>query len=272
VTGRSAYVSQPSSRLHTYGRYLLMRAKVRLAYRGDFLLNAAGDLLVAAVGVIFLWAIFRHVPDIRGWDFSEVLFIWGMAETATGLFFVLFQGLWYVNQRYLLQGELDRVLLRPLDPYLQVLFDNINLEDLPVCGLGLAMMAAALPGLPSFSLAQWAALPVFLAGSVAILGGVLTGVSSVGFRIHHRGTAVGLIYQGAVFNRYPIDVFPTGIQRLMTYVVPFAFTAFYPATWYLGRQEWLAHAFAQPLIGVLSLAVGVGLWKRGLLSYRSPGS
>jgi ABC-2 type transport system permease protein len=269
---RSAHHSLPASRLHTYGRYALMRAKIRLAYRGDFLLNAAGDLMVAAIGIIFLWAVFRHVPDIQGWTFHEVLFIWGMAETATGLFFVMFQGLWYVNQRYLLRGELDRVLLRPLDPYLQVILDNINLEDLPVGLLGLAMMAMALPELPSFSVAQWLLLPVFLAGSVGILSGVLTGVSAVGFRIHHRGTAVGLVYQGAIFNRYPLDLFPTGIQRLLTYVVPFAFTSFYPATWYLGRPEWQAYAFVQPLIGVAALVIGIGLWKQGLRSYRSPGT
>ena len=55
---RSAYRARPASRLHLYGRYLLMRSKVRLAYRGDFVLNAAGDLLVATIGIIFLWAVF----------------------------------------------------------------------------------------------------------------------------------------------------------------------------------------------------------------------
>ena len=268
----SAYRSVPATGLHLHARYLLMRIKVRLAYRGDFLLNAAGDLLVATIGIVFLWAIFRHVPDIRGWSFSEVLFIWGLAETATGLFFVLFQGLWHVNQRYLLQGEMDRVLLRPMDPYLQVLLDNINIEDLPVGMLGLAMMAMALQGLPPIDLLQWVMLPIIILSSVAILGGVLTAVSSVGFRIHHRGTAVGLVYQGAIFNRYPLDVFPRPMQRLLTFGLPFAFTSFYPATWYLGRTEWLGYAFAQPLVGLAVLVVGVTLWKRGLHSYRSPGS
>ena len=268
----SAYVTAPTSRPAVYGRYLLMRAKVRLEYRGDFLLNAAGDLLVAAVGVVFLWAIFSHVPDIAGWTFHEVLFIWGMAETATGLFFVLFQGLWFVNQRYLLRGELDRVLLRPLDPYLQVLMDNVNLEDLPVGLLGAGMLAVAIGGLDPLSLAQWLMLPVFIAGGVAILGGVLTGVSSAGFRIHHRGTAVGLVYQSAVFNRYPLDIFQQRIQLMLTWVVPFAFVAFFPATWYCGRTEWLPFAFAQPAVAGVVFCGGVALWKRGLLSYRSPGT
>ncbi len=268
----SAYATAPGGRLAIYWRYLLMRAKVRLAYRGDFLLNAAGDLLVAGIGVVFLWAIFSHVPDIAGWSFSEVLLIWGMAETATGLFFVLFQGLWHVNQRYLLGGELDRVLLRPLDPYTQVLLDNINLEDLPVGLLGVGMIAVALPGLPALSLAKWLLLPVFILGGVAILGGVLTGVSAAGFRVHHRGTAVGLVYQSAVFNRYPLDIFHQRIQLVLTWVVPFAFVAFFPATWYCGRTAWLPFAFAQPFVAAAVFIGGVSLWRRGMLSYRSPGS
>ena len=157
-----------------------MRAKVRLAYRGDLLLSILGDLLVASVGLVFLWAVFSHVPDIRGWTLHEVLLIWGLAETSTGLFFVLFQGLWFVNQRYLLGGELDRVLLRPLDPYLQILMDNVSPGNLPVALLGAAMVGAALSGLPPLSLTQWLMLPVFVASSVALLGGLLTGVSAAG--------------------------------------------------------------------------------------------
>ena len=259
--------------LHAYRQYLLMRAKVRLAYRGDVFIHAVGDLLVALIGVVFLWAVFRHVPHIRGWRFAEILLIWGLAEISTGLFFALFQGLWFVNQRYLLQGELDRVLLRPLDPYLQVLLDNINLESLPVSLLGVGMVALALQDLPAVPPGRLLLLPLSVLGGMALLGGLLTGVSAAGFRVHHRGTAVGLVYQGAVFSRYPLDIFHTGLQRLLTYVVPFAFVAYYPAAWCLGRPEARPlYALGQPLLGGLVLLAGVGIWRRGLRSYRSSGS
>ena len=268
----SAYRGPPSTRAGAWLRYALMRAKVRLAYRGDFLFNAAGDLLVAGIGVVFLWAIFRNVPDIRGWTFHEVLFIWGLGETAAGLFFVLFQGLWALNQQYILHGELDRVLLRPLDPYGQVMLDHLNLEDLPVALLGMALVGWALPGLPAFSVVQWLMLPVFVAAGVLVLAGVLTAFSSLGFRVLHRGTAVGLVYQASAFNRYPIEIFSPPVQRLLTWVVPFAFVAWFPATWYLGRLQWLPWALAQPLVGVGLFAGGRWLWTRGLRHYRSPGS
>ncbi|RME25865.1 MAG: hypothetical protein D6798_07960 [Deltaproteobacteria bacterium] len=268
----ASYPGPPRSRLGALWRYGLMRAKVRLAYRGDFLLNAVGDFIVAGIGLVFLWAIFSHVPDIRGWSFHEVLFIWGMGEAAAGLFFVLFQGLWALNQQYVLRGELDRVLLRPLDAYVQIMLDHLNLEDLPVALLGLGMMAWAREGLPSFSLAQWLMLPVFLACGVLVLAGVLTAFSSLGFRILHRGTAVGLVYQASAFNRYPIDIFSRPIQRLLTWVVPFAFVAFFPATWYLGRTRWLGWAAVQPVVAVAVFGLARWLWGRGLRHYRSPGS
>ncbi len=268
----ASYPGPPRGRLGALWRYGLMRAKVRLAYRGDFLLNALGDFIVAGIGLIFLWAIFSHVPDIRGWSFHEVLFIWGMGEAAAGLFFVLFQGLWALNQQYVLRGELDRVLLRPLDAYTQIMLDHLNLEDLPVSLLGLGMMAWAVPGLPAFSTVQWLMLPVFLLCGVLVLAGVVTAFSSLGFRILHRGTAVGLVYQASAFNRYPIDIFARPIQRLLTWVVPFAFVAFFPATWYLGRDRWLAWALAQPVVAVAIFATARWLWGRGLRHYRSPGS
>jgi ABC-2 type transport system permease protein len=249
--------------------YALMRAKVRLAYRIDFLVGAIGEGLVASIGIVFLWAVFRNVPSIRGWLFHEVFFVWGMAETATGLFFVLFQGLWVLNQRYLLQGELDRVLLRPLDPYLQVLLDNLNPEDGSVVLVGIAMIAIGAPALSAFEIAH---LAVAIASGTLVLGGLLTLVSAVGFRVHHRGTAIGLVYQGAVFGRYPLDLFHHWLRLVLTWVVPFAFLAYYPATHFLGRPEHATLAAIQPLVGVGMMALGYGVWMRALRSYRSPGS
>jgi len=268
----SGYPGPARSRLGLWLRYAAMRAKVRLAYRGDFALHALGDLLVAGIAIVFLVSLFSHIPHIRGWSFPEILFLWGMGEVSTGLFFVLFQGLWALNQQYLLRGEMDRVLLRPLDPYGQIMVDHLNLEDLPIVLLGLAMIGWALPGLPAFSLAQWLLLPLFLLCGVLVLAGTLTLFSCLGFLIHHRGTAIGVVYQASAFNRYPLDIFPRPLQRLLTFVLPFAFIAFFPASWYLGRTEWLLGAAVQPLVGV-GLFVGARwLWGRALRRYRSPGS
>lgn len=268
----AGYGGPPRTRAGIWLRYAWMRAKVRLAYRGDFALLALGDLLVAGLAVLFLWSLFAHVPHTRGYRFSEVLLLWGMGEASAGLFLVGFQGLWALNQQYLLRGEMDRVLLRPLDAFGQVLLDHLNLEDLPLVGLGLAMIGLALPGLPPLGLAKALLLPVFVLSGALVLAGTLTAFSSLGFWLHHRGTAIGLVYQTTAFHRYPLDLFARPLRWLFTVVLPLGFVAAWPAAWLLGRAELVGPPLLQPLLGPLLMAAGHRLWRWSLRRYRSPGS
>ena len=246
--------------------YALMRVKVRLAYRIDFLVGALGEGLVASIGLVFLWAVFRNVPSIRGWSFRRSSSS-GHGRDRHRIVLRAFQGLWVLNQRYLLQGKLDRVLLRPSIRYLQVLLDNLNPEDCSVVLVGAAMIAIGAPKLSAFEMVH---LGVTIASGTLVLGGLLTLVSAVGFRVHHRGTAIGLVYQGAVFGRYPLDLFHHWLRLVLTWVVPFAFLAYYPATHFLGRPEHATLAAIQPLVGVGMMALGYGVWMRALRFYRSP--
>ena len=162
------------------------------------------------------------------------------------------------------------MLLRPLDPLAQILMDHLNLEKLPVFLLGLGMMGIALGDLPQPSLIQWLCMPLFLLSSAAILGGVMTAVSAVGFAVHTRGTGVGLVYQGVAFNRYPLDLFGDPVRWLFTVILPFGFCAYYPATWYMGHDPGLA--LLQLIVGPAALVIGVVFWRSGLARYRSTGS
>jgi ABC-2 type transport system permease protein len=255
-----------------YGRWVGQRVKTRLAYRADFVLTAVGDVLLAAVGLVFLQTLFAHVRTLGDYSSAEVLFTWGFAECAVGLFFVLFGGLWSLNQRYIVGGELDRVLLRPIDPYLQVLLDNVSFEDLPIALLGGGVMAYAARDLGEVPPWHWAMLPALLLGGAAVLGGLLTTVSSAGFHLHHRGTAVGLVFQLSSFARYPIDLFGTPVRLFLTFVLPLGFAGFYPASFLMPRPEWHPWALAQPLVGAAAVALGYAAFRYGLSKYTSSGT
>ncbi|MDP2309798.1 MAG: ABC-2 family transporter protein [Pseudomonadota bacterium] len=257
---------------HLLRKFLAQRLKVRLAYRFDFAVNALGDVLLAGVGLVFLDTLFLHVQGLGAYSPSEVLFCWGFAECVVGLFFVIFQGLWVLNQRYIVGGELDRVLLRPVDPYVHVLLDNVSLEDLPIALLGGAVMIVAAPGLGAVPAWHWVMLPVLLLGGACVLGGLLTIVSSAGFHLHHRGTAVGLVFQLSTFARYPIDLFSSPVRLLLTWALPLGFAGFYPASFLMDRPEWHVYALAQPLVGLAALALGYGAFRFGLVRYASTGS
>jgi ABC-2 type transport system permease protein len=251
---------------------LARRLQARLAYRADFLLNAVADVALAAAGLVLLGALFRHVPSLGAWSAGQVLFCWGFAEAVVGLFLVMFQGLWVLNQQYILGGDLDRVLLRPQDPLLQVLLDNVSLPDLPILLLGAAVMVASVGMLPPVPLWRWALLPLFVASGAAVLGGVLTAVCSMGFHLRHRGTAVGLVFQISTFNRYPIDLFARPLRLALTFALPLAFAGFYPASFFIGADGWFGYALATPVVAAIVLLAGYGAFRFGLTRYTSSGT
>jgi ABC-2 type transport system permease protein len=253
-------------------RLLAQRLKARLAYRGDLVASMVSNVLVAGVGLVFLGALFSNVPALGGWSAAQLRFTWGFAETVVGLYYFAFSGLTVFNVRYVLGGELDRVLLRPVDPLLHVLLDNASFEDLPVALLGLAVMLHAAPSLPPVEAWRWALLPLMLAGGLASLGGVLVALASLGFHMQHRGTAgVGLVFQLSTYSRYPLDLFARPLRWLLTFVLPLGFAGFYPAALYLSRPEWTAHALATPLVGGVCLIGGAAAWRFGLSRYSSAG-
>ena len=49
--------------------------------------------------------------------------------------------LYQLNTRYIIEGNLDRVLLRPYPVFLQICFDRLAIEDLSGVILGCAVMA-----------------------------------------------------------------------------------------------------------------------------------
>ncbi|MBW2253734.1 MAG: ABC-2 family transporter protein, partial [Deltaproteobacteria bacterium] len=250
--------------------YLLMRAKVRLAYRGDLALSVLGDLLVAMVGLAAVAVLYHHVSHIRGYDLWEVLTSWGLAQATLGVFWTAFGGLNTLNRQYILGGDLDRVLLRPLDPYLQVMLDHLDPGALLLTVLGLGVFTWGwLGGGAHGGVSHLVLLPVFLLCGALLIAGLLTAAAALGFWFHHQGTAVGLLSQFSGFAHYPLEVLPRPWAILVTTALPFAFTGFLPATFYMDRPEWAPLVVLQPLIGISLFAAGYGFWRVSLRRYES---
>ncbi len=251
-------------------RLLVQRLKTRLAYRGDVFAGLLSAALLGVVGPVFLLSLFANVPHLRGWTGPEVLFIWGYADTVAGLFYVVFAGLYDLNRRYILTGELDRLLIRPVDAYLQLLIDNLAFEELPVVALGGLVMALAVSwGLVLPGPWRLALLPIWLVGSLATLGGITTAVACLGFHLQHRGTAVGLVLQLTTFTRYPLDLFGRPLQALLTFGLPFGFAGFYGAAFFLPENDFAVVGALVPVVGVAALGGGYAAFRLGLRRYAS---
>ena len=131
--------------IDVYGRYFLQFIKARLSYRGDFIASLLASIVVSVSGLLFVVFLVdgTNVRSLKGWSQAEVLFIYGYSFLATAMFSTVAPNLYGFCDRYVIQGQFDRVLLRPLSTLPQVLFDSFNIESLGNFAVGCTVLAYA---------------------------------------------------------------------------------------------------------------------------------
>jgi len=103
--------------------------------------------------------------------------------------------------------------------------------------------------------------------SIMLLGGTMS------FWITRPNALRNLVIGLYELTRYPLSIYGPYLKGFLTFIVPYAFVAHYPAPYLLGKSEADGHwgAFS-PLVAALLFAATYQFWKRGLSSYQSTGS
>lgn len=253
--------------------YAAQYMKTKMAYRADFFVYVFSEFLQQSVNLIFILVLFTKIKAIKGWDREEMLFIYGFFLIPFAFYSGLFNHLFDVPEKYVLQGELDRVLTRPLNSLFQVVVETMNLELMlgAIPGLAIMFYSAGELGL-TFS---WWDLPlaiVLIIGAVLIYGGVYTLLASLGFWFEGNMGLMPMVYNLSQYGRYPTNVYRGIVRLILTWILPFAFVGFYPAALLMHRWEYWPYASLTPVIGVVFFALAYFVWNRGIRVYRGTGS
>lgn len=74
------------------------------------------------------------------------------------------------------------------------------------------------------------------------------------------------------FAKYPVTIYNHTIRSIITYIIPFAFTAFYPAYYILTGDNPLFNIGMAVLLSSALMFLGVLVWHKGIKAYESAGS
>lgn len=259
--------------LKLYGAYLANSIKMRLAYREDFISGFVAGIMQQLVGVLFVATIFVRIPDIRGWTKAEVFFIYGFAQTVLGIFFVFCSNLFEMSDRYIVEGRFDQVLLRPLNSLFQVVTERIYWEEFSVVLVGLSVMSYAVAKLRlDLSLGQYLGAVILIFSAGLILLGIFVILASLTFRFNDRGGVASLMLVLHGFSLYPLTIYAPWLRLVLTLIIPYAFTAFYPAMHFIGRREYQPLAWMTPLVAAAVMSLAIVSWRAGRQAYESTGS
>ncbi|GIF14148.1 ABC transporter permease [Actinoplanes teichomyceticus] len=259
--------------------YLLMRgAALRGAaqYRGNIAVMVLAGAVYQGSGFAFVGVLLHTFGTVAGWRLGEVAFLYGMRLLAHALWLVTLDGVGQADAA-IREGHLDRMLLRPANTLGQLA--NHTRSLLPFGDLSVALVV--------FGVALTVADVDLSPGSVAFLllavvgGALIEGSAAVlvaGFSVRVPDTwALRTVLFDAfdTLGSYPLSIFGSGVQRVLTYVWPIAFVAFLPASVVLGRTGQLAVpatlGYATPAVGVVLFTLAYRFWRRQLRGYQGVG-
>jgi len=253
--------------------FIVQRVKVSMAYRFDFFISAVATVAFGVMNISLLYAICSRIPTLLGWSFNELLLIYGLGELNFGVFAMFFTFLYRVPSLYIVEGKLDQKLTRPVPIYLQLAAEGFNFKDTIIVakGIGIVIYASTQLSL-DISLSQLLLIALFCLSAVAIYASVFTIFASLSFWVMDRTGFFTPLFPISDFSRFPVTIYPLGIRLFLTWLVPFAFVAFYPATVILDRVEFLNMAGLAPLVALAFVLVASRFWKAGLARYESTGT
>ncbi len=252
--------------------YFSQYAKARLAYRADFASAVFASFAGTAASFAVVLVLFSRFPHLSGWSFPEIVFLYGFSLLPYGLFNVLSLNLYEFADRYLIEGRFDRVLLRPVSPLFQILFESFRLESLQETVTGTVALAWAASRLPHVSPFGLALLPLWAVFGAVIYLSVFGMLTAASFWIEDRIGLAPPVFNLMAFGRYPITIYDLEVRVLLSTVIPFAFASFYPTALALRRGEFATFFWLTPAVAAVLAGACVALFRKGISRYGSTGS
>lgn len=239
-----------------------------LEFRANFIAKVLQNLVWLLFFAAILFVIYRNTDDVAGWSrgdsavLAATCFI--MDSFSRGLFFSLFE-----IPEQVRRGTLDFVVTKPVDSQFWVSLRRFQFEQIGSFLAGVGMLVwGVIDSQRMISFGDglsYVALLLISLGIFYCLQMFLFTLSIYFVRIDNLWVLAETTMQVA---RFPLDIFGRGVQKFLTYWVPFAFLASVPASQLVkGAQPWML------LLGLAWLAAAFTatrwFWRRSLRTYSS---
>src|SRR6516225_5505607 len=163
--------------LSSLARYTFYR---EMAFRGNFLVKVSVEVLWLAILVAFFRTVFARTNNIAGWDQEQYFFFVGCFFAINGLIEMLFLDNCNEFAELVRTGDLDGLLLKPIDEQFLITCRRIDWGTAPNVLMGSAVMGISLSNMGwQFDAAKAATFLVTFACGTAIAYGFMLLLTSI---------------------------------------------------------------------------------------------
>ncbi|WP_205006289.1 ABC-2 family transporter protein, partial [Escherichia coli] len=107
-----------------------------MQYKVDFYISSIGMILSNLLGILSLWILFKSVKNLLGWNYYELLFIYGFSLIALSPLQLFFDNLWNLPT-YLITGDFIKYYLKPINIFFYYFAEVFDIKGISQLLIGL---------------------------------------------------------------------------------------------------------------------------------------
>lgn len=255
-----------------YIESMKLQLKSQLEYRLSFILT-----FISQFGVFFTYyfatiALFQKFNNIKGFSLYEVLLCFSIINFGFAFNEVFFKGI-DKFEKFIIDGSLDRLLLRPRSVLFQVMCSEMDFIKLSRLIQAIIIFIIAINKLNiAFNFTNVLIIILMFISSIILFFGLFLLMASYCF-ITVNGLEVKNVLTdgGKNMAQYPIGIFKKGFIFIFSFIIPYASVNYYPLLYLLERTDNIL-CLLSPLLTIVYLIPCFLAFKIGLKHYSSTGS
>lgn len=252
--------------LRLLGASFSLSLRREVAFRANLIFQLALTALNIASGLVVLSAVYTQTQTLSGWSLSEAMILLGTFQVVSGIFTTYVEPnlSWFAGQ--VRDGKLDNILLQPVPSLFLVSLGRC--EPLALSQVAMGLLVVGLGFHDGSPLPSWGgALGWLVLIGVGLVIAWAWRVLMASVSLWAPSIELDVLYSALwQFGRYPVEIYRQPLRFLLTYILPFAFLATFPARALTGRTSLLV-----PLLGIVAACISIMLvhlvWKAGLRRY-----
>lgn len=255
-----------------YIKSLLLHLKSLLEYKSSFIASFFSQILVFFSYYFVIIALFSKFDNIKGYTLYEVLLCFGVIQFGYAFCESFARGMDKFDN-IVINGEFDRILLRPKNIIIQVLcYDSDYTKVSRLIQSVIVLIIAIIKLNINWTFLKIITLVLMLLSAIIIFLSIFLLAAAYCF-ITIQGLEVRNVFTagGKHMAQYPIGIFKKGFVYFFTFIIPYAFVNYYPLMYVLGKNNNLLYALS-PLLVIVYLFPCLIIFYKGTKRYSSIGS
>jgi ABC-2 type transport system permease protein len=217
---------------------------------------------------------FQRFPNLGGWSLYEVALCYSVIHIGFSLSECFARGLDSFSS-LIINGDFDRVLVRPRNTLLQVLGSKFEFTRIGRLTQSIIVLVFSLTNLQvSWNLYKIITLILMIISAVFIFSGIYMLGATMCFWTVEGLEVINIFTDGGrEMAQYPLTIYKEWIRKFFTFVIPFGTVNYLPLMFILNKTEGNSIGYMlTPLLGLLFLVPCVLIWNFGVRHYKSTGS